>query len=117
MPATEFPVATTAQAWPVIVQGGGQAPKLREGKPSPDGRPTYASGCQLIVARNGEEMVNKSASVHVLEPAAIYSRREDFQAEGRVWVVPYESNGRVAYSITVERLVPVQVPKQGGDKA
>lgn len=104
---TIFPVATTADLWPVIVAGLGGTPKPREGKFTPDGRPTYASQTILLVERDGVVNPRRGASVHVVEPASTYEMGVKYAAQGRVWVTPYESNSRVEQSITVERLVPV----------
>ncbi|MGH3884455.1 MAG: hypothetical protein ACRDRC_13800, partial [Pseudonocardiaceae bacterium] len=68
---------------------------------------TYASGCILRVQRkDGSLRADKSASVHVTKPAGHYALGEIYRAVGRVYVQPYESNGRMALSITVEQLVP-----------
>ena len=104
--ATQLPVRTTAELWPVMVIGMGEAPKERE-KASPDGEVTYASGCILRVQRkDGSLKADKSASVHVTKPAGLYELGVIYQASGRVYVQPYENNGRMALSITVEQLVP-----------
>ncbi|HYJ68954.1 MAG TPA: hypothetical protein VEX15_14995 [Nocardioidaceae bacterium] len=104
--ATALPVATTAELWPVTVIGMGESPKERE-KASPDGEVTYASGCILRVQRkDGSLRADKSASVHVTKPAGLYELGVIYKATGRVFVQPYESNGRMALSITVEQLVP-----------
>jgi len=106
MTATQLPVATTAELWPVTVIGMGESPKERE-KASPDGEVTYASGCILRVQRkDGSLRADKSASVHVTKPAGHYELGAIYKATGRVYVQPYESNGRMALSITVEQLVP-----------
>jgi len=104
--ATVLPVRTTAEVWPVTVDGMGESPKERE-KASPDGEVTYASGCILRVQRkDGSLKADKSASVHVTKPAGLYELGVIYRASGRVYVQPYENNGRVALSITVEQLVP-----------
>lgn len=102
---TALPVATDARTWPVVVIGMDSEARPRDGKMSPDGRQTYASGCILMVDRGGDLRADKSASVHVVEPAT-YALGQRYVAQGRVWVQPYENNQRVALSITVERLVP-----------
>lgn len=102
-----LPVATTADLSPLFVLGMGGAPRLREGKITPDGRLTYSTGCMLMIERNGEISPQRSASVHVVEPAATYELAAQYMAAGLVWVMPYEANGRVALSIICERLVPV----------
>ena len=114
--ATQLPVRTTAEVWPVTVIGMGESPKERE-KASPDGEVTYASGCILRVQRkDGSLKADKSASVHVTKPAGMYELGVIYQAAGRVYVQPYENNGRVALSITVEQLVPAD-SETAADKA
>lgn len=66
---TTLPVATDSKSWPVEVIGLGELPRLREGKLTRDGRPTYASGTILMMLRGGEVKADKTASVHVVEPA------------------------------------------------
>jgi hypothetical protein len=106
--ATQMPVATTSEMWPVLVVGMGEAPKERD-KASPEGEVTYASGCILRVQRvDGNVRHDKSASVHVIKPAGMYELGTIYQAKGRVYVQPWESNGRVTLSVTVEQLVPAE---------
>lgn len=106
-----LPISTTADLWPVVVQGMGDA--MRPGdKPSPDGRARFSSGGLLKIAnrQTGDVRTDKSASVHVILPPETM-RLEDgtkYAAVGQVWVQPYEANSRVALSITVERLVPIK---------
>lgn len=103
--ATALPVATTAEMWPVTVIGMGESPKERE-KASPTGEVTFSSGCILRMQRkDGSLRADKSASVHVTKPAGVYELGVIYQATGRVFVQPYENNGRMALSITVEQLV------------
>lgn len=105
--ATALPVRTTADLWPVTVIGMGESPRVREGKTTPDGELTYGSGCILRVQRkDGEIKADKSASVHVTKPASVYELGVEYVARGQVFVQPYESNGRMALSITVEELLP-----------
>lgn len=115
--ATALPVATTAEMWPVTVIGMGESPKERD-KASPEGEVTYASGCILRVQRkDGSLRADKSASVHVTKPASIYELGLIYRAAGRVWVQPYENNGRMALSITVEQLVPADADADAGKPA
>ena len=115
--ATQLPVATTAEMWPVTVIGMGESPKERD-KASPDGEVTYASGCILRVQRkDGSLRADKSASVHVTKPAGLYELGVIYQATGRVYVQPYESNGRMALSITVEQLVPADADTGSAPRA
>lgn len=120
--STKFPVCTDSQQWTVEGVGMGMAPKLREGKAAPTGEATYASGCILRVSRkDGELAVDKSASLHVLEPAAVYELGVLYRAEGRVYVQPFMTgsgdSSRIAYSITCQRLVPAQAARatKGGE--
>lgn len=107
---TSFPVLTDARLFPVVVVGMGEAPRPRE-KASPEGEITYSSGCVLMtLTKDGEARANKSASVHVINAAAVYELGRKYVAKGRVYVQPYESNSRVTYSITVEELVPADAP-------
>lgn len=107
---TSFPVLTDARLFPVVVVGMGEAPRPRE-KASPEGEMTYSSGCVLMtLTKDGEARANKSASVHVIDPASTYELGRKYVAKGRVYVQPYESNARVTYSITCEQLVPADAP-------
>jgi hypothetical protein len=116
---TQMPVETHSDAFAVMVVGMGDSPKARNdanGKPkfAPNGEMTYGSGCIVrMLTKDGTIRNDKSASVHVTKPASIYELGQIYQAEGRVWVQPYESNGRVALSITVEALVPVKAETPG----
>lgn len=104
---TSLPVETTADRWPVVVGGMGAPVKPRE-KAAPTGEQTHSSGCILMVQRkDGSVQPDKTASVHVLKPASVYEFGTFYEARGKVWVQPYESNERMALSITVEQLVPV----------
>lgn len=104
---TMLPVKTDGVAWPVVVVGMGDSMRPRE-KAAPDGRLTFTSGGILRVGnKDGTIRSDKSASVHVIEQPAggQLELGKLYRAEGAVWVQPYESNSRVALSITVERLV------------
>ncbi|UPK75695.1 hypothetical protein MU582_03360 [Nocardioidaceae bacterium SCSIO 66511] len=104
---TSLPVETTADRWAVVVGGMGAPVKPRE-KAAPTGEQTHSSGCILMVQRkDGSVQPDKTASVHVLKPATVYEFGTFYEARGRVWVQPYESNERMALSITVEQLVPI----------
>lgn len=123
---TALPVATTADLFPVIVGGMGASPRPR-GKATPEGEETYSTGAMLMVLRkDGTVQPDKSASVHVVEPAASYEFGTKYKAVGRVWVQPYTAgsgdSARMALSITVQRLVPLDGPTaapaqpQNGDR-
>ena len=104
---TSLPVETTAERWAVVVGGMGAPVKPRE-KAAPTGEQTHSSGCILMVQRkDGSVQPDKTASVHVLKPATVYEFGTFYEARGKVWVQPYESNERMALSITVEQLVPM----------
>ena len=105
--ATKLPIATTAELWPVKVIGMGEQPTQRD-KASPEGEVTYASGCVLRMERkDGKLKADKAASVNVINPATVYELGTVYQAKGRVYVQPWESNDRITLSVTVEQLVPV----------
>lgn len=110
---TAMPVKTHSDLWQMEVMGLGEKPTLREGKVTRDGELTYASGCLLRVLRkDGTVKVDKSASVHVTKPAAMYEAGVTYRAQGRIFVQPYQSgegaSARLALSITVEELVPAE---------
>jgi len=106
---TTLPVPTHSDLFPVYVVGLGETPRERKDKATPEGEVTYSSGCILRrVQKDGSLRTDKSASVHVINPAAIYELGVVYRAQGRVYVMPYESNGRMALSITVEGLVPAE---------
>ncbi|QOW64950.1 hypothetical protein IDM48_11545 (plasmid) [Rothia amarae] len=105
MRATSLPVLTNSDLFPLVAMGMGGTPRQRE-KPAPTGEATYASGAILFVDRKGVPVADKSASIHVLSPDPV-PLGQLLQAQGKIWVQPYESNGRSALSITVERLVPL----------
>ena len=104
--ATQLPIATTADLWPVMVIGMGDSPAQRE-KASPEGEVTYSSGCVLRMQRkDGQLKADKAASVNVINPASTYELGRIYVAKGRVYVQPWESNSRITLSVTVEQLVP-----------
>lgn len=104
---TALPVHTHSDLWPVEVIGMGENPRERKDKATPAGELTYSSGCILRRRqKDGSLRTDKSASIHVINPAAIYELGAVYKAQGRVYVMPYESTGRLALSITVEGLVP-----------
>lgn len=105
---TTLPVQTTADQFPVFVIGMGESPRSREKTVPGTGEVTYASGTVLRMARkDGNLQADKAASVNVINPAATYALGEIYKAQGRVYVMPFENNGRMTLSITVEQLVPV----------
>lgn len=105
---TSLPVLTHSEHWPMVCVGMGDSVKIRP-KKAPDGRPTYSSGTILrTVNKDGEIKSDKTASVNVIEPAKNYELGQFYRASGKVWVQPWENNGRMALSITVEKLVPLK---------
>lgn len=120
---TQMPVETHADVFPVYAVGMGDAPKARNGedgrpKFAPSGDATYGTGCiARLLTKNGTVRNDKTASIHVTKPASVYELGEVYMAQGRVWVQPYESGGRVALSITVEQLVPAKRDAATGNKS
>lgn len=108
---TEMPVQTHSEHWAVVSMGMGDSVVVRD-KKSPDGRPTFASGTIMrTMTKAGEIKSQKSASVNVIEPpqnGEVYEFGQMYRGDGAIWVQPWESNGRIALSITVERLVPLK---------
>lgn len=122
MKGTALPVQTDSDRWQVEAIGLGDTPRLRKDKVVPGtGELTYSSGCCLRVQRkDGTVASDKSASINVINQAAVYEIGRIYRAQGRIYVQPYESNGRVTLSILVEQLVPTdeQVdPQPRGAKA
>lgn len=109
---TGLPVQTHSDLWQVEVIGLGDTPRLRQDKVVPEtGELTYTSGCCLRSrAKDGTVRSDKSVSVNVINQAAFYEIGQVYRAQGRIYVQPYESNGRVTLSIVVEQLVPVDGP-------
>lgn len=105
---TALPVHTHSDLWPLEVIGMGENPRERKDKATPQGEVTYSSGCILRRRqKDGSLRADKAASVHVINPAAIYELGVIYKAQGRVYVMPYETEGgRMTLSITVESLVP-----------
>lgn len=104
---TALPVQTHSDAWQVEAIGMGETPRERQDKATPAGEVTYSSGCILRKRqKDGSLRTDKSASIHVINPASIYELGVVYRARGRIYVMPYESNGRLALSITVEGLEP-----------
>jgi len=110
---TQFPITTAAQVFPVFATGMGELPRERD-KRSVKGEPTFSTGTILRVqSKDGTVRADKTASVNVIQADQNgYGLGVVYRAEGRVYVQPYENNGRLAYSILTERLVPV-TEKQG----
>ena len=121
----QLPVETHSDLTGMYVVGMCDSPKARlgtDGKPkfAPSGEQTYASGCILrMLTKDGTIRNDKTASVHVLKPAAVYELGAIYQAVGRVWVQPYvpEGQSRLALSITVEQLIPAKAEAVTGNKS
>lgn len=121
--AAGLPIATNSDLWPLRVAGTGERAKYRlkgdrggsqTNALSPDGRPTLSSGCiARFLVQDGELKSQKTASVHVINATTedVFEPGE-FLADGAIWIQPYipEGSNRIAYSITVESLVPVTAP-------
>lgn len=122
-------IKTSSRDFPILVRltgSGSGRPRLDQTgapKENGDGRPTYTVDGQLIVLnRDGEIQINKGASIHTVHPLEaevdVLGAAQVYRGEGTVFVTPYESSGRIAYSINVERLILVtpQTPQERGDK-
>lgn len=120
-------IKTTSREFPILVRltgSGSGRPRLDQNgapKENRDGKATYTVDGQLIVLnRDNEVQINKGASIHTVQPLEaevdVLGQAQVYRGEGAVFVTPYESNGRIAYSINVERLVPVQAPQERGEK-
>lgn len=105
---TGLPVHTTSEIWPVYVIGMGAAPKVRE-KAAPTGEQTFSSQTIFMSReKDGADKPDKTASIHVIRPAATYELGVRYVSKGRVYVQPYTPDGgRSTLSITVEELIPV----------
>lgn len=122
------PFATNSQEYPVLVRltasGSGQERKDQKTqmvKTSPDGRPTHVVKAKVISEdKHGDPQEESNCFVNSIEPLEadvdILGAPKLFKAEGKIWVKPFVSNDRQAYSITVEKLVSVQqnTPQSGG---
>lgn len=112
--ATHFPTETHSDIFEVIVMGMGATPKERmkneQSNLSPDGNRTFSTGAMLMVEKKDfetgalEVAPSKADSVHSLSGVKCELTKL-YKAEGKIWVLPYVSNGRLAYSITCEDLV------------
>lgn len=120
-------IKTTAREFPVLVRltgSGSGRPRLDQNgapKQNGDGKATYGVDGQLIVLnRDGEVQISKNTSIHTVQPLEaevdVLGAAQVYRGEGTVFVTPYESGGRIAYSINVERLVPVMATQERGDK-
>ncbi|GAB3632266.1 hypothetical protein GCM10027421_16190 [Microbacterium shaanxiense] len=119
--AASLPILTNSEAWPLTALGLGEPMRFRmkgdrgsaqSNALSADGRPTLASGCiPQLLDKEGRLRPQKGHSLHVINavPDDVIEAGDQVRAEGLIWVQPYESNGRVLLSITVESLVPVTV--------
>jgi hypothetical protein len=106
---TALPVCTHSDLWRVEVIGLGETPRPRKDKYTPAGEPMYSSGCILRRQRkDGNLQAEKSAGVYVINPAAIYELGVIYEARGRIYVMPWDSNGQTVLSITVEQLIPAE---------
>lgn len=119
-----MPVKTHSDMWEFYCVGMGDSPrqttderKMPKIFPATGGY-TYATGAiARLVSKDGTIRNDKTASVKVMKPASVYELGEVYAARGVIFVQPYESNGRVALSITVEELVPVASTPAGNRSA
>jgi hypothetical protein len=111
----------------LVLLGQGASPRARvdkDGRPkcSPDGRPTFSSGCMVLTRDEAGEWVPSrgTLSVHVIEPAEKYGTSAVaptlYTTDGITWITPYVSNGYSALSVVTERLVAHKT-LGGGDGA
>lgn len=109
---TKFPIHTNGDLFKIVVLGIGDTIRERDNK-APNGASTYSSGCLLKREnKDGSVSTDKSASIHVLKPSQVGAYEGLHVARGDIWLQPYQQDGgRMAYSITVEELVPIN---QGG---
>lgn len=122
-------IATNANTFPVLLRLSGSNSgqpradqKSGEIKTSPDGRPTHkVAGTVISLNREDQPQEEKTCYVNSIEPLEaeldVLGATQLYKAEGRVWIKPFvPDGGRLAYSITVEKLVPVQnaAQPQGG---
>ena len=107
---TSLPVLTTGDVWDLYAVSMGGSVRVREGKLSGDGRQTFGTSLQMMVVRDEEQTVVKGNSLHTLDPNFRPGFGIRYKASGKLWVQPFEMNGRVALSIVAEKFVPV-----GGD--
>lgn len=109
-------VPTSAQDFPILVKLNGDTSGQPREKMSADGRPTYKVDAQVITTnREGEMITARNVFIHSIEPLTAKGGLltvQLFKAQGRVWVKPFVNNERVAYSVCVEKLVPVQASEQ-----
>ena len=101
-----------AQLLVAFFLGGEHRPRVDgDGRPkvAPNGRPTFQSGAVVVRPEGGQD---RSVTIAVTEPGK-YPVGQPLRLDGEVWVTPYESNGRVAYSFICDRLVPLAVGKEG----
>src|SRR5699024_4471129 len=103
------PIETTAELCPVVIAGMGDPITPETAQPGKQlktfgGRVRFRTGGLLRQVRaDGTVQINKAASVWVTTPPdAPLDFGTEYRATGRVWVQPYERDGRVLYSITVE---------------
>lgn len=114
-------VTTTAQAFPILVRIAGDTSGTVREKASADGRPTYkVDGQVMTVNREGKTAPAQNVYLHSIEPLAVeidlFAAAPLYRAEGKVWVKPFVSNDRIAYSICAERLVKVNAAPTGEGK-
>ncbi|MGO4957612.1 hypothetical protein ACTQ49_10140 [Luteococcus sp. Sow4_B9] len=108
-------IPTNAREFPILVKLDGANSGNEREKTSPDGRKTYSVAGTVMSVRDGEPMAMKNCFINTIEPVTAgfdLFATTLLRAEGKIWVKAFESNGRVSYSITAEKLVPVNLSQE-----
>lgn len=120
-----IPTTATAFTFPVKITGSGSGePKLKDGvqQVAADGRGLHiVKGEVLHKNYNGDIEPAKNIYVNSVEPLNVkfdvFGAPQFFVPQGRIWIKAFVgNNNRIAYSITVEKLVPLQTQPQGESK-
>ncbi|WP_409483906.1 hypothetical protein [Arsenicicoccus dermatophilus] len=120
-------IPTNAQAFPFVVKVNGSGsgePKLKDGNQQmcADGRGLHVVKGEVLHKNfNGEIEGAKNIFINSIEPLTVkfdvFAAAPLFVPSGKVWVKAFVgNNNRVAYSITAEKLVPLQGQSQGESK-
>lgn len=110
-------IQTSANATPLMIRitgDGSGEPKLKDGaqKMSPDGRPVYTVKAEVLV-KNRAGKIEGAKNIYVNSIDPVFADFDVFRptlmvAQGKMFVLPFaDNNGRVAYSITVEKFTPL----------
>lgn len=113
---------TTANATPILGrlkgEGSGRPRTDKDGsaKTTADGRPTYSADVEVLtMGRDGNVTAARGVFINTVEPVAAkfdFFGQVYLKAEGKMTIKPFVSDGRLAYSITVDRLVPVNLQQE-----